>query len=297
MLFAIAIGLAAGGAVWTLLTIIAPPAARAPAAARRSKLGRIFAASDAAAMHRLSFMGVSLVAGGGAAAVAHLSLGWPVVSAVALVTGGVVPHWVLRRRAAQRAAQFEEGLVEAIDAIRGAIGAGLSTEQAIASLALTAPDLVRPLFVQIARDVEDRIALDTALARAAQTAQHGVFDMLAVMVGDASRSGGAGLTGLLDELSEHTTETVRLLGELRARRSGELMNTTMMSAIPPALLLYIGVLQPDYGEPFASMGGQLAIGFVLGSVLLANLLARLLAREAPVQPQLLISTISTEPDP
>ncbi len=204
-------------------------------------------------------------AGGAAGLVAHTVFGWPVVTLAAAGVGLLLPSWYFQQRAERQRADVEEAIGEAVEALRDAVRIGLGMEEAIRALGRTGPQVLRPVFREIERDIR-LTGFEEALGRARERMAEPLFDTLAVALLTAYRIGGRNLAAVLDGLSRSVRGGVQAKREVRAHQAENVMSARVIAALPLVLILVIRATNPDYLGVFASPGGQAVLALCLLSV-------------------------------
>lgn len=208
-------------------------------------------------------LGASLLAG----LVAQTFLGWGMVSGLAAIAGLVAPYAYYLRRHDRRRAAIQAGLVEAIEQIRDAIRTGLSVQEALAGLARTGPEALRPEFATLSREMR-LLGFDGALASMRDRLADPVFDMVAAALAINDRLGGRQVSHVLDRLAEATRAQLRVQEELRAQQGRTVLSARIVAAAPLLALVGLRATNPRYLAVFDSVGGQMVL---VGCVLAAGL--------------------------
>ena len=117
-----------------------------------SRLARLLADAGLARVRPRVIVAASVLVAVLAGAIAWLVIAVPAIAALAAVAAGSAPtFWLLRRRAAlvrSRRALWPD----VIDHLIASVRAGMSLPDAVSSLALTAPAVLRPAFAAFERD-------------------------------------------------------------------------------------------------------------------------------------------------
>src|SRR5262245_1472519 len=142
-----------GLGVYLLRGGLTAPARQAPARARLRGVEDFLRRAGLVGVTPSDFVFVSLGAGVVAGVGTHAALGWPVVSLVAMCLGALAPFVYYVRRHDQRRTALQRALVEAIGQLRDAIRTGLSVPEALVGLARNGPDVLRPEFVRLVREM------------------------------------------------------------------------------------------------------------------------------------------------
>lgn len=204
------------------------------------------------------FLVFSVAAGGLAALLTQLFLGWGVVSTLAGGLGLLAPSAYYLRRHDRRRSAVQDALVEAIEQLRDAIRTGLSVPEALAGLARTGPVVLRTEFATLTRDAR-LVGFDTALSAMRDRLADPVFDVVtsALVVND--RLGGRQVSQLLDHLAEATRAQLRIQHEVRAQQGRTVLSARIVAAAPLVALVGLRVTNPRYLSVFDSGWGQLVL--------------------------------------
>ena len=198
--------------------------------------------------------GTGLLAG----LLAQLVLGWGAVSLIAVALGAVAPLLYYVRRHNRRRAVVQAALVEAIGQVRDAIRTGLSVQEALAGLARTGPEPLRPEFRALARDLR-LVGFEPALAALRDRLADPVFDVVAASLLLNDRLGGRNVSQVLDRLAHATRAQLRLHEELRAYHARTVLSARIVAAVPLIVLIAIRQVNPGYLALFDSWSGQLLL--------------------------------------
>ena len=209
----------------------------------------------------------SLGAGALAGAAAQLLLGWPLVSLLAAVLGLVAPAVYYIQRHDRRRATLQAALVEAIGQLRDGIRAGLGVQEALAGLARSGPEALRPEFAALVRDI--RLGgFAPALAALQERLADPLVDttVAALLLNDAL--GGRNVGQVLDHLARATRAELRVQEEIRAYQARTVLQARIVAAIPLAALVGIRKVNPGYLAVFNGVEGQLVLAGCLASTAL-----------------------------
>ena len=195
----------------------------------------------------------------------QLALGWPLVSVAAFLLGITLPAWYLTNRHQRELATMQSALAEAVDSLRSAVRAGMSVEEALASLARNGPEVLRPPLTDLARDL--RVSgFEEAVRRARERIADPVFDMVAAALLMSHRVGGRNLSTVLEALSRSVRQTIQVEQELHAHQAKNVLSARIIAALPLALILIVRGLNPGYLDVFSTATGQAILALCLLSV-------------------------------
>ena len=209
------------------------------------------------------FVLFSLGAGVLAALFAQLALRWSFLSPLAGVLGACLPLVYYMRRQARRRAAFQVAVVDAVVQLLHGIRTGLAVQEALIGLARTGPDVLRPEFAALVRDMRlsgFEQAVDGMRDRLADP----LFDTVANALILNEQLGSRSVTQILEQLATATRGQLRAEQEIQAQQSHNMATVTVMAAIPVALLVAIRLLNPTYLDVFTVWPGQL---WLIGSLI------------------------------
>lgn len=236
---------------------------------RRSVSGRLgeFIQAAGFAISPGDFVLLSLGAGAVFAVGSQLMLGWPIVTIVAFLIGLALPAWYLRQRQESRRSTLQAALAELVDALRGAVRAGMSVEEGLASLARSGLVVLRPTLAELTRDM--RLGgFEEALRRAQDRLADPVFDTVAAALLMSHRVGGRNLSTVLDGLGRSVRQTVQVEREVRAEQAKNVLSARVIAALPVVLVLAIRGMNPHYLDVFSSPTGQALLALCLLSTII-----------------------------
>lgn len=204
------------------------------------------------------FVLFSLGAGALVGTSAQLLLGWGLVSALAALLGTAAPFAYYLHRHERRRAAVQGALVDAIAQLRDAIRTGLSVPEAMASLARSGPEPLRPEFETLVRDM----ALDgfePALVRMRDRLADPLFDVVAASLLLSDALGGRNASRVLDRLQQSTRAQLRVQEELTAYQARNKLSARIVAAVPLIVLVGIRQVNPSYLAVFDDWAGQLLL--------------------------------------
>jgi len=211
------------------------------------------------------FVLFSLGAGVVTGVFAQLFLGWGVTSLVAAGLGLIAPLVYYLQRHDRRRPVVQAALVEAIGQLRDAIRAGLSVPETLSGLARSGPEVLRPEFATLVREMR-LIGFEPALLAMRERLADPVFDVVATSLVLNDRVGGRNVTQVLDRLAHATRAQLRIQEELRAYQARNVLSARIVAAVPLVVLIAIRKINPDYLAMFNDWAGQLVLAACLASV-------------------------------
>ncbi|KRA23719.1 type II secretion protein F [Microbacterium sp. Root61] len=251
MIFVWGVVLAAG----LLLTIspwVWPTRARTTSPEAPGHLARLLAAAGLGHVPARGLGVASLGAALLAAAVAWLLVPLPVVAAMAGVAGACLPAMWLRARAA-RLRKARRGLwPDVCDLLIASVRAGMALPDAVASLAESAPAVLRPSFAQFARDLAASGHFDSSALRLKSMLADPIADRIIETLRMARQVGGTELTSVLRALSGSVRADAALRAEVEARQSW-IRGAAVLGVVAPWVILAMLAMRPEgahaYGSP------------------------------------------------
>ncbi|HBS09629.1 MAG TPA: type II secretion protein F [Microbacterium sp.] len=251
----------------------ARPAATAPA--EPSALARLIGEAGFAERARPRTVLASAVLVGAIAA----ALVWLVFPTLPLwllagVVGAYAPVAWLQSRARRRAKERRGLWPDVCDLLVSSVRAGMSLADAVASLAVSGPERLRPDFVRFARDVSASGHLDAALAGLKARLADPIADRIVETLRMAREVGGTELVPTLRALGASVRADATLRAEVEARQSW-IRAAAVLGAVAPWVILGLLALRP---EAAAAYGSPQGIGLILGGAVVTVVAFRLMLR-------------------
>jgi tight adherence protein B len=216
---------------------------------------------------------LSGVAGLGAYGVAGVLYHNPLITLSMGCGAGFVPWAALLITRVRRLRAFERSFPEAIDLLSRAVRAGHAFTT---GLEIIAQELPEPLAGEFRITYEEQnfgLPLKDALLNL--TERIPLVDVrLFVTALLVQKETGGNLAEILDKLAHVVRERFRILGEVRIKTAQGRMTAGILLALPPALLLLLKAINPDYMRPLFEdpwgpwMLGTAVILQVIGSLIL-----------------------------
>jgi len=251
----------------------ARPAATAPA--EPSALARLIGEAGFAERARPRTVLASAVLVGAIAA----ALVWLVFPTLPLwllagVVGAYAPVAWLQSRARRRAKERRGLWPDVCDLLVSSVRAGMSLADAVASLAVSGPERLRPDFVRFARDVSASGHLDAALAGLKARLADPIADRIVETLRMAREVGGTELVPTLRALGASVRADATLRAEVEARPAW-IRAAAVLGAVAPWVILGLLALRP---EAAAAYGSPQGIGLILGGAVVTVVAFRLMLR-------------------
>ncbi|REJ04360.1 type II secretion protein F [Microbacterium bovistercoris] len=235
-----------------------------PAGARRERpprdgaLLRLLGESGYGRTSPRTLIAVMIAAALGAAAIAWLLTSLPVLGVLAGLAGAVAPVLYLRGRRLRLRKARRQLWPDVCDLLVAAIRVGLSLPDAVASLADTAPQAVRPAFAVFARDLRATGRFETSLDRLKSTLADPIADRIVETLRMARQVGGTELTGVLRALSSSVRADAALRGEVEARQSW-IRGAAVLGSVAPWVILALLAMRPEGARAYSTPEGVMVI--------------------------------------
>jgi tight adherence protein B len=190
------------------------------------------------------------------------------------VVGGLVPQFLVRRKANGRRKRFEDQLGDALSAVASSLRAGQSFQQAMSTIAMDGPDPMAKEF--------QRVETETRLGRPADEALQSMADRLAsknfefvVLAVNIQRQVGGSLSEILDMVSDTVRGRVQFARKVRALTSMGRASAYVLVGMPFFLAGIIFLLDRSYIRPLWANGtGHIMVLIGLISMSLGALVCR-----------------------
>lgn len=209
---------------------------------------------------------------------------WP-VAAVGL--GALVIGWPSLfggARIEQTQINRLEALVIWTESLRDTIAAHASLERAIPASTQHAPPLIRPALVRLAGQISVRAPLDRALLMLAADLDDPSADLvIAALILNVRRRGDK-LANVLTGLASAAREELDMRRKVSAGRASLRRGVQIVVLLTVGFAVYLTVFTRDYVQPYSSVGGQVALGVVIGMFAAGFAWMRRLSAGRDVQP-------------
>jgi tight adherence protein B len=190
------------------------------------------------------------------------------------VVGGLVPQFLVRRKANGRRKRFEDQLGDALSAVASSLRAGQSFQQAMSTIAMDGPDPMAKEF--------QRVETETRLGRPADEALQSMADRLAsknfefvVLAVNIQRQVGGSLSEILDMVSDTVRGRVQFARKVRALTSMGRASAYVLVGMPFFLAGIIFLLDRSYIRPLWANGtGHIMVLIGLISMAMGALVCR-----------------------
>lgn len=275
---------AAGVAVYFLVGLVTGITARLgrgrarPDVAPRTRTSRqVWLQQAGTELSAAQFAGGSLVAGAVSFALVALVTADALVAVVPAVGVALLPRAYFGFRRSKRLVEIQQAWPDGLRHILGGITAGMSLNQAIASLATSGPEPLRLAFDRFAlraRMMGVPAALELVKEQLADPTSDRVIEVLLL----AHERGGRIVTQVLADLADATARDLKTAEEIASDRLEPKINSRAVFAIPWVVLVLLcaqpGPIRRFYGTPAGAVVLVVAAAMSLAGVLIVERLAR-----------------------
>ncbi|MBT2486723.1 MULTISPECIES: type II secretion system F family protein [unclassified Microbacterium] len=248
----------AGGLLLCLAPWMWPPREQPAPAARPGRVARLTDEAGLSALSPRTLMTAMLAAGGIAASVVWLLTAIPVLALLAGLAAAAAPVMFLRGRRVRLRRLRRQLWPDVCDLLIASIRVGLSLPDAVASLAESAPPMLRPAFVVFAQDLHATGRFESSLDRLKSSLADPIGDRIIETLRMARQVGGTELIGVLRALSASVRADAALRGEVEARQSW-IRGAAVLGAVAPWVVLTLLVMRPEGASAYATPEGVVVI--------------------------------------
>ncbi len=238
-------------------------------------LADLLARAGVASVSPLVLVGVIAMAGIAGGALTLLLAPVVALAPVAAVVAATVPLLVLRGRAATRRRALRAVWPDVVDHLLSGVRAGLSLPQAIAALADSAPEPVRPAFRTFRRDYLRTARFTECLDALKQSLADPVADRIVETLRMAREVGGTELPSVLRSLSHYLRADAAVRAEVDARQSW-VRTAARLGVVAPWIVLLMLSTRPEAAAAYNTPGGAvLVVGGLLATLVAYRLMIAL----------------------
>lgn len=171
------------------------------------------------------------------------------VSLGTLISGLILPPFILFRKKTKRTELFEKQLVEAVGIIANSLKSGLTFQQAMVSISQDMPDPISKEFARIVREINLGNSVEKALTNAAERLGSNNFMMIvsAILI---QRQIGGNLSDILTNIAGTIKERFRIKNEIRVLTTTGRTSGKVIGLLPIFILLFFMIANPSYVEGF-----------------------------------------------
>lgn len=177
-----------------------------------------------------------------------LMLASPLILLLAVVFGGMLPVIFASIMRARRFHKFEEMFPEAVDLLARSIRAGHSMANSLEIIGNELPDPVSLEFRKLFEEQKFGLPMRDALLNLSERMplMDVKFFVTAIML---QRETGGNLAEILDKLSMVIRERFKILRQVRIHTAQGRMTLGILMALPPALMVVMGWIDPEFVKP------------------------------------------------
>ncbi len=250
--------LLAAGVLLCLSPLLWPRVVQEEKKHRRGRISRLLEEAGYSVGDPRRFIALCVAVSLLTAALVWLFTGLPVLAFLAAIGGAIVPVGFLRGRRLRLLKGRRQLWPDICDLLVASIRVGLSLPDAVASLADTAPAMLRPAFVVYARDLRATGRFESSIDRLKNMLADPVADRIIETLKMAREVGGTELTGVLRALSSSVRADAALRGEVEARQSW-IRGAAILGVVAPWIVLGMLVIRPEGAEAYGSAEGVVVI--------------------------------------
>ncbi len=207
-----------------------------------------------------------------------------VVAAVSAVGAAWTPFALARARRARRRRRFREAWPDAISSLISALRAGVSLQEACASLSERGPEDLKPAFGGFRSAYRATGSFRSALERLRLELSDPVADRMVAALKLAEEVGGPDLVRLLRALGDFVRDDLRVRKEIEARWSWTVTAARVAAGAPWVVLLLMST-RPEAAAAYNSPAGTVVI-LVGVALTLVGYRFMLAAARLPEEPRL-----------
>ncbi|MET4638262.1 type II secretion system F family protein [Mycetocola sp. 2940] len=250
----LAVGLLLVGSPW-----LYPRRSGTPRRVRRAgRFGADLALAGLGRVPRWAFVALSVLLAVLSGAVAHALLHVSAVSVCAVIVGGLLPALAVRWRARAHRSSNRALWPDVVDHLVGAVRSGLALPDAVASLARSGPEALRPNFLAFESDYRRTASFSGCLDRLKHDLADPVPDRILETLRMARDVGGSDLPVVLRSLAAYLREDIAIRAEVEARQSW-IRNAAKLGVAAPWCILLLLSTRPEAALAYNSAGGSLLI--------------------------------------
>ncbi len=248
----------AAGLVMTASPWLWPAAGRGARRERSRTLARLREEAGYASLSPRTIPAMMVSAAVLASAVVWLVTEISPLALLAALVAGWAPIAFLRGRRLRIRRQRRGLWPDVCDLLIASIRVGMSLPDAVASLATSAPPMVRPAFVTFARDMHASGRFEQALNRLKPTLADPVADRIIETLRMARQVGGTELVTVLRALSQSVRAEAALRAEVEARQSW-IRGAAVLGVVAPWVILGLLVTRAEGALAYSTPAGLLVI--------------------------------------
>lgn len=235
-----------------------PPRPEQEKARRRGAIVRMLEEAGFGRIRPRSFLVIVVLVALATTSAVWLVTAIPALAMLAGATAATAPVVFLRSRRLRLRKLRRQLWPDVCDLLVASIRVGLSLPDAVASLAESAPAMMRPAFIVFARDLRATGRFETSLDRLKLSLADPIADRIIETLRMARQVGGTELVGVLRALSSSVRADAALRGEVEARQSW-IRGAAVLGSVAPWVILGLLVLRPEGAAAYGTPEGVLVI--------------------------------------
>jgi tight adherence protein B len=195
-----------------------------------------------------------------------------------VIGGPLVLRLVIGQRLTHQRRLFADQLPGHLEELAAAMRAGHSMVGAIAAMVGGATEPTRSEFQRVLADEQLGTPLEEALHPVSRRMANDDMEQVALVAALHQRTGG-NMAEVLDRVADAVRERAELRRELHALTAQARLSRWIVTALPPAVLLLISVINPSYVAPlYHTAQGQLLLVVAAAMVIAGSLVMKQLVR-------------------
>lgn len=218
------------------------------------------------------FVGLLLLSAAGGAFIGLILVGGRGILLAPL--GAAAPYMALKLKQRNRKKQLDAQIGDMLSLVSSSLKAGYSFLQALETVSRESPPPMSTEIMRTLRTMNLGKPTEEALLDLGERTQSADMDLVvtAVMI---QRQVGGNLAEVLDKIAFTIRERVRIRGEIKALTAQGRMSGIIIGALPLALGVFIGMMNPSYiGLLFSTGIGRAMIGAAIVSELIGIVFIR-----------------------
>lgn len=221
------------------------------------------------------FVTMSLLSGLISAGLGLALTGLGIIGLLIGLIGLIAPTLILRQRVHRRAQQLRAIWPDLIDQLVAAVRSGMGLPDALASLAQTGPEAVRPGFAAFTTTYRATGSFRTASRAAKDVLADPAADRLLATLEMANQVGGTQLVPILRTFGAHLREAQNVRHEVEARQ-GWVVNAARLGVVAPWIVLLLLTTRPEAATAYNTpTGSAVIIGGAIVTVVAYRLMLQL----------------------
>ncbi|WP_312468870.1 type II secretion system F family protein [Neobacillus sp.] len=188
-----------------------------------------------------------LAAAGSGIITALIGLNWYIITIV-IIIGFIFPKNFMKRKRRIRLARVNEQLIEVLGTMANSMRAGFSFMQAMQLVGKEIPDPLGPEFERVVRQAGLGVSVDDVFEELVERLPNKELDVVVQAI-LAQRKSGGNLAELLETMEETIRGRVRILEELKTLTAQGRMSSWIITLLPVALGVYLGLVNWEYFSP------------------------------------------------